>query len=458
LELHRIVAWVAKNFQLGDVRRCRALASMCWGLMRAGVVSFAAIGRCMPGPATAASCIRRVFRFCHNSAIDPRAIQAALVKLLVGRAVGCTGTANQLVMVSIDWHTYDNGDVCGLRVSLVTGSRALPLLWYETKMSELGGQQAELERQALEDLILYRPPGVTWVALLDSGFHSSELIALLEEVGYYIVRQPIRMLIHSPHACWTQLGDLPVKLGQIVDFGWVHWTTVAPRKVRIVATRFYEGERPRRGRRCAIRRPYGCTKPGLCVVATNLPNEDFDAIAVIRMYARRFEIEHSFRDLKNATLGMDMEHVHLVDVMTYSRLMCIVAVTEALLWLNGAAAEAHALHLHYTPSRPRNHRRVLSLRRLGQLCLGKISSSINGLIRNYLRPAIATSLSTIGATWREATEYRELRHRAIGKEGLPPLPRACRRWKKGGRPRCCPTLNSRLTVRVMIPGQTTCAA
>jgi hypothetical protein len=435
LELHRIVAWVVENFQLGDVRRCRALGAMVWGLMRAGVVSFAAIGRCMPGPATAASCISRIFRFCHNPGVDPRAVQAALVNVLAGRTLGHRRGVGRFAMVSVDWHTYDNGDVSGLRVSLVTGSRALPLLWYEVKTNELGGQQTAIEHQALRDLILYRPPGITWVLLLDSGFHSSELIDLLDEAGHYIVRQSVRILVHSSHACWTRLGDLPVKLGQVVDFGWVHWAARAPRSVRILAARLYEGKQPRRGRRGA-RSGYKYTQPGLCIVATNLPDERFDAIAVIRMYARRFEIEHNFRDLKNATLGMDMEHVHLLDVNTYSRLMCIVALAEALLWLNGAAAEARDLHLNYTPSRPRTQRRVLSLRHLGQLCLGQVRASIDVLLRTHLRSAILAAPQTIGTTWRDATEYGELRRRALTKEQLKPIPKVCRRCTNEGRPRC----------------------
>src|SRR5581483_2060127 len=163
VELRTIVAWVLQHFHLGDARRARALAEMVWGLMKAGVVSFAAIGRAMTGAATAASRITRVFRFCHNEAVDPAAVQGALVNLLVGRALRPVGRIAQLAVLSIDWHSYDNGAVSGLRVNLVTGSRALPLLWYEVHTRDLKGQQVEMQRRALRDLIAYRPPGITWV-------------------------------------------------------------------------------------------------------------------------------------------------------------------------------------------------------------------------------------------------------------------------------------------------------
>lgn len=441
-----ILTWVVRNFHLGDLRRSRALAEMAWGLMRAGVVSYAAIGRCMEGTATAASCITRVFRFCHNKGIDPLAVQAALVNVLVGRTLGAVGSLTRIVAVTVDWHSYDNGDISGLRVSLVTGSRALPLLWYEVKTKDLKGQQAKIEQKAIHDLISYRPPGVTWLVLLDAGFgNSSELIAVLEEAGFYVVRQSVRMLVHSNRDCWTPIRELPVRLGQVVDFGWVHWTVAAQRKVRITAARLYQGTRPKRGRRSTTRE-YKYSEPGLCVLATNLPEEDYSAIHVIRIYARRFECEHNFRDLKNSSMGMDMEHVHLVETNTYSRLMCIVAVSEALLWLNGAEAESRELHLHLTPSRPKTRRRTLSLRNVGQLCLGKLSSSVNRLLRKHLRPAILNAQGVIGQTWQDVQDVRELKGKARTPGELRPLRRKCRRIHKGeGHPRCRSTTRWDLT-------------
>lgn len=440
MELDIILPWVVENFQLGDLRRSRALAEMAWGLMRAGVVSFAAIGRCMQGVASAASQITRVFRFCHNEGIDPAAIQAVLVNLLVGRTLETVGRLTSIATVSVDWHSYDNGDVSGLRVSLVTGSRALPLLWYEVKTKDLKGQQSQIEQKAIRDLMAYRPPGVTWLILLDSGFgHSAELITLLEQAGFYAVRQTVRTLVHSSLDCWARIGDLPVRLGQVVDFGWVHWTVANPRRVRLVAARLYEGARPKRGRR---RKPsqykHGHSQPGLWVVATNLPTEDFSAISVIRIYARRFEIEHNFRDLKNASLGMDMEHVHLIETGTYSRLMGIVAVAEALLWLNGAEAESQQLHLTLTPSRPKSGRRVLSLRNVGHLCLARPSSPIGELLRKHLRAAILAAPAVMGGSWKDVSDRRELKGIVRSADELEALRPTCQKPRgQGGKP-CCP--------------------
>ena len=290
MKYEEIIAWTVANFQLGDRRRSQALGEMVFGLMQAGVVAFAAIGRKMAGLAHEASNITRVYRFCHNSHVTVSAIQQTLIQLLVSRAAFIIEGLGRVAVVAIDWHSYDNGEVSGLRVSLITGSRALPLLWYEFKTSELKKRMTEIELQVLRDLIRYRPTGVTWLTLLDAGFKSPELLDLLEEAGYYVVRSSSKVVIHSGHSCWTNIGKLPVAVGQIVEFGWLYWNRKNPRRVRLVAARLYDIRPPRPGRRTRQAGRGKNTNPGLCPVVTNLPLEAISSVAVIRLFARRFEI------------------------------------------------------------------------------------------------------------------------------------------------------------------------
>ena len=237
MNFEAIVAWTVKNFQLGDARRSRALGEMVCGLLRGDVVTFAAIGRAMRGVATKASKIRRVFEFCHNEHVDPLVVQKTLVQMLVGRALTTLGRLVSIAVVAIDWHEYDNGAVTGLRVSLMTGSRAIPLLWKEFKTGELKGRKTAIELEMLEDLKRLQPPGCTWLMLLDSGFRSPPVIAMLEKVGLYVARSASNITVHSGRSCWTNIAKLPVNTGQIVEFGWLHWNRNVPRLVRLVACR-----------------------------------------------------------------------------------------------------------------------------------------------------------------------------------------------------------------------------
>ena len=433
-----VVKWISDNIPLGDLRRSRALAQMVWGLLNAGTVTFAAIGRCMEGVAPAASNIRRVFRFCHNEAIKPELVQAALVNILVARALPSLGGFAYLAPISFDWHTYNNGDVTGLRVNLVTGSRALPLLWYEGFTADLKGKKTKAQERAVRDLIRLRPPGVKWVILLDSGFHSAKLISLMEDAGFFVNRQTVRATVHAAGQCWKAMGELPIRIGEIVEFGWVHWTGTCPTKVRLVGARIRFRKRGARSRRSSNKH-YKYTAPGLCVVITNLGQDHFDCVDVIRLYARRFEIEHSFRDLKNATYGMDMEHVNLREPDTYNRLLCIVAIGEALLWLAGAEAERQNLHRTHTLCRKRSGQRSDSLRNLGRYFLGQLHFSIDRLIKTHLRSALLEAPEIVGHTWRAPARIKRLKGAVLKPSELPGLPWKCTRRTKGdGRTPCCP--------------------
>jgi hypothetical protein len=372
--------------------------------MQAGVITFAAIGRKMPGPAEEASNIKRVWRWCHNLLIDVSAIQHTLITMLAARAAFFVAGLGTVAVIAIDWHLYDNGDVSGLRVSLMTGSRALPLLWYEFTTADLKGRKREIEEQAIRDLIRYRPRGVTWLMLLDAGFKASKFLDLLGEAGYFVVRSGSKIVVHSGRSCWTNISKLPVTVGQVVEFGWLYWNRNDPRRVRLVAARLYDIRPSKPGRRTRQAGRYKSRYPGLCPVITNLPMEAISSTAVIRLYSRRFEIEHSFKDIKNATFGMDMEHVHLMEPSTYSRLMCVVAITEASLWLAGSEAEARGLHKRLTPSRPKDGHRVLSLRNVGFMSHQHIELTLDELLDLHLATATHKLLSVVGRTWKDVKQ------------------------------------------------------
>lgn len=434
----QIVTWVCRNFNLGDLRRSRALGVMVAGLITSGKVGFAAIGRAMVGAATEASMIVRVFSFCHNDRVDPAVVQAALIRLLVAKTSTWWEDGRQLVAVSIDWHYYDHGEVCGLRVSLLTGSRAIPLLWYEIKQADLKGRQKEIEYRALEELISLRPLGITWVVLLDSGFRSSARMRKLAEVGYFILRSDSATKVHLPGSCWRKIGELGVQAGHVVEFGYIRWSRLDPEPVRLVACKLLKlVQTVRKARRTSgATSRSSVTIPGLWPLLTNLPMEHFSALAVVRMYARRFECEHNFRDTKNATLGLDMEHVHLVSEKTYERLMCIVAVAESLLWVIGAEAESRGMAQELTPSRPKDGHRVLSLFRVGQLCIHKIRCSISPLFKKHLGPAIRRVPQVVGRGWVDAVEPRIVEGHAPTANQLPPLPSVCGKKRLEAPPKC----------------------
>jgi hypothetical protein len=430
----QIVAWVGAYFQLGDRRRTVALAEMVWGLLRAKAATFADIGRCMEGQAQAASKTARVFNWCRNKRVDPHAVQAHLARV-VFESVGVTLAGARVIPLAMDWHAYNNGKQSSLRISVLTGGRALPVLWHEIATKDLSGAQTSIEHALVGRLFELRPSGAKFLVLLDAGFRDYRLFEHIARQDYYLVRSSSSVRVHTAERCWQQAGDLPVGVDQIVDFGWAFWNATHPHKTRITGGRITDQRPVRRGRRRRKPGHYKRSRPGLCVVATNVPNELADSQELLRMYSRRYEIEHGFRDTKNATLGIDMDHTDLSDDGRYSRLMCIVAIAGFISWLVGAEAEARNLHLELTRSRPKDKRRVLSLVRVGRWCLDRLNVSLGALIARHVGAAAKVALRTKGRSWRNPRCSLALLSRAQSEQDVAaPKPACHKRNRKGATP------------------------
>src|SRR5690606_9623486 len=72
-------------------------------------------------------------------------------------------------------------------------------------------------------------------------------------------------------------------------------------------------------------------------LATSL--KDGPARDVVNLYARRFTIEETFRDQKDARFGLGMRHTRVKSVDRRDRLFFLAALAQTLLTLLGAAGE-----------------------------------------------------------------------------------------------------------------------
>jgi hypothetical protein len=64
---------------------------------------------------------------------------------------------------------------------------------------------------------------------------------------------------------------------------------------------------------------------------------------IVKLYARRFTIEETFRDLKDNHFGMGLSATHIGKPARRDRLLFLAAIAHALLTLLGAAGEACGL-------------------------------------------------------------------------------------------------------------------
>ncbi len=174
------------------------------------------------------------------------------------------------------------------------------------------------------------PEHVKVVLLADRGFGDVGLYEMLTRWGWdYVVR--FRQDIHvtsaagetEPAAQWlSPKGHSKAMRGALV--------TAKKYEVGAVVT---------------VRAP--AMKDSWCL-ATSLKTSS--ARDVVDLYARRFTIEETFRDQKDARFGLGMRHTRVKSVERRDRLFFLAALAQALLTLLGAAGERCGLDKGLKPN------------------------------------------------------------------------------------------------------------
>ncbi|MGH3848619.1 MAG: transposase, partial [Pseudonocardiaceae bacterium] len=76
-------------------------------------------------------------------------------------------------------------------------------------------------------------------------------------------------------------------------------------------------------------------------LATSL--KDVKAADIVATYGKRFTIEETFRDTKDITFGLGLRATHIRNAERRDRLLLLIAISQVLLTLLGAASEASGL-------------------------------------------------------------------------------------------------------------------
>jgi hypothetical protein len=313
--VHEFVAELLGN----DVHAARVLsfASGVVGVLHAAALGVHAIGR---GLADAMGldpkhAIKQVDRLLSNSGITVWRWFEPWVTFVVA--------ARMEIVVALDWTEFDTDDQSTIAAYLVTShGRATPLIWKTVRKSELKNQRNEHEYQVIRRLHEILPAGVTITLLADRGFGDQKLFAYLELLGWsYAIR--FRQLIKVTSAGMTKRAA-----------DWVPITGHAKMLKDVLITG------AKTGIPAVVLKHQKGMKEAWCI-ATN--RTDLGAAGVVRLYARRFTIEETFRDIKDNHFGMGLSATHIAAPERRDRLLLIAAVAQALLTLLGAAGEACGL-------------------------------------------------------------------------------------------------------------------
>lgn len=302
-----------------DVHAARvfSFATGVVGVLHAAALGVHAIGR---GLADAMGldpkhAIKQIDRLLSNSSVTVWEWFAHWVPFLVA--------ARKELVVALDWTEFDRDDQATIAMYLITShGRATPLVWKTVRKSELKNKRNEHEYDAIRRLHEILPTDVTVTLLADRGFGDQKMFAYLGVLGWsYAIR--FRQLIQVTHgerslpaSKWVPLTGHAKMLR---DVG----ITEAKTSIPAVVLKHQKG-----------------MKEAWCIATDRV---DLGAAGVVKLYARRFTIEETFRDIKDNHFGMGLSATRIGDPARRDRVLLLGAVAQALLTLLGAAGEACGL-------------------------------------------------------------------------------------------------------------------
>jgi len=297
-------------------RRVLSLSNATIGVLGAAALGVHAIGLALAQERGLSEkhAVKQVDRFMSNQHIDPWKLAAQWVPFVIG--------VRKEIVVAMDWTDFDADDQSTLMISMVTShGRATPLLWKTYRKSTLASHRNEYEDEVLLRLreVVRRDVQVTILA--DRGFGDKKLYDFLAgELGFeYVIR--FRGCIHVTAQSgetreadeWVGPGGRATALRQAAV---THQRYVVPTIVCVHA----------RG-----------MKEAWCLAASD---PKASATKLIKLYAKRWSIEPSFRDTKDLHFGMGLSWTHVGRPERRDRMLFVAALAIALLTLLGAAGES----------------------------------------------------------------------------------------------------------------------
>ena len=299
-------------------KRVESLANGVVGVLHAAAMTVHLIGQ---GLAQAAGlkgkhAVKQVDRLLSNADINVQALFARWVPFLLAK--------RREIFVSMDWTDFDGDNHTTLAINLITShGRATPLIWKTFRKSTLRRNRNQYEDGLLTTLREVVPENVRVTVLADRGFGHQKLYEFLRLLGFdFIVR--FRQAIEvtdakgrsKPAREWVPAGG---QARMLRDAQVTKDRTSLPAVVVVHQV---------------------AMKEAWCLATSRA---DLSARLVVRWYGKRFTCEENFRDTKDPRFGLGLSATHVSKPARRDRMLFLSALSQALLTLLGAAAEAVGL-------------------------------------------------------------------------------------------------------------------
>ncbi len=262
----------------------------------------------------------------------------------------------------------DDHEVQMLSAEIALKGRSIPLYREVFESGGLSGRASSF-LQGLKHCI---PKDKAVIFIMDAGF-GEDWLKTIEAFGWFWlirVRQG-KMIKPNPDKTWITVKDF---VSQISDktksYNQAFIMKNHNRPCRVVTTRRAPGEKRRPSRaprndkagsnhyRRLAREPW--------ILATNLPKDNFDARKVVNYYAKRMQIEQSFRDIKSHQFGLSARYANTKNIYRWSVKMLLAAIVQLMFWVIGVVAHSQNYQRVFQANTVKD-KKVFSYFYLGQL-------------------------------------------------------------------------------------------
>ena len=285
-----------------------------------------------------------------------------------------------------------------LRAAVPVGGRTLTILDMVFPDGKQGSPAAE--KQFLQRLATLIPKGVRPILVTDAGFRAPWFRAVEAMGWYWLGRLRHRTLVKpvdvtdEPEA-WVPCRSLyELAVAAPCDLGLMDTVHAKPWRCRVVVHAKPPKGRKQRNRQGLPSRTKKCKEnaarerePWLLVASPALTH--LNAKQIVALYARRMQIELSFRDLKSHRYGYAFEDSLTRKGKRIEVLLLLHTMAAFASWLVGMACETAGIDQWLMPYRAK--RRLYSIMRLGREALVRrwSNAKLNELIEQIRKPSPA---------------------------------------------------------------------
>jgi hypothetical protein len=347
--------------------RVAAVTALVEGIVRGGRLSPATIGRVLPGRALPKHGIKRVDRLLGN----PKMVGDRLFFFVAIARRLLRGCARPVILV--DW--TQAGDHVALVAAVPIGGRALPIYIEVHPLKKLGN--AAVETRFLCTLKTIIPTECRSVIVSDAGFKGPFFQAVLKQGWDFVgrVRGTAKAISSvgetiAKEQFYARASTTPTALG---SFGLFVKQQIPCRLVLVRKRRRPGPKRPPPA--CKEEREMRQSALDPWLLATSM--SEGDAASIVALYARRMQIEETFRDAKNHRFGWSLGDVRLSTPQRTAVLLTLAALAILVVTLIGMAAEQRGAHRAYQANTEK--RRVLSFLVLATAILRRESLDLYSL-------------------------------------------------------------------------------